>query len=149
MASIDHDLTATLNGLIEACIDAEEGFELAAGNVSDFELRALLSDCSRLRGTMADDLQNLVQSLGEDPATKVTVTGALHRRWMTLKKAFSGQPDISILADCRRGEEAVVDEFRAALEKCLPPEPDALVRRQFSVIVATCERLKSLEKSLS
>jgi uncharacterized protein (TIGR02284 family) len=149
MIRSDDDLIRLLNNLIEACIDAEEGLELAAENTKDFELRAFLADGSRLRTTMANDLQNLVRSLGFDPATKGTTTGMLHRQWVILKQAFIGKSDFSILADCRRAEESVVNEYRSTLEKSLPSEPETLVRRQFAVIVATCERLKSLERSLA
>ena len=141
-------LVAQLNRLTEVCIDAEEGYQQAAEQIEDFELTALLADCARGRTAMADELQNMVQALGGDPVIRGTASGRLRRKWLRVKKTLAKQSNVSILCDCRQGEEVVAEEFRRALEQPLPAEQDAVVRRQFSTIVATCERLKSLEQSL-
>ena len=141
-------LVARLNQLTEVCIDAEEGFQEAAEQIQDFELTALLGDCARLRTAMADELQDMVQALGGNPVGRGTATGQLRRKWLRVKNTLAKQTTVSILCDCRRGEEVAAAEFRRAVEQTLPAEQDAVVRRHFSAIVATCERLKSLEQSL-
>jgi uncharacterized protein (TIGR02284 family) len=143
------EIVALLNRLIQACFDAQEGFGHAAQLVQDFELRALFNDAAQLRSVMAEDLVSLVRGLDGDPIAEGAAVGNLRRGWMALKMTFAEQPDVAVLADCRRGEESTVEIFRQVLEESLPPEANALVRRQFSVVVATCERLKSLEKALS
>jgi hypothetical protein len=42
----------------------------------------------------------------------------------------------------------LADAMREALQMPLSPEPDAIVRKSFSEVVATSERLKSLEQTL-
>lgn len=142
------EVVASLNRLIQACVDAQRGFDAAAESVQDFELRALFHDAAQLRAVMAEDLCSLVRGLHGDAIPEGTVAGNLQQGWTAIKKRLSAKPDLTVLSDCRRGEESTVETYRQVLEGSLPPEPDVLVRRQFSVIVATCERLKSLEKAL-
>ena len=157
MNSSTDELASVVSSLVITCKNAQEGFELAAERVRDFELRAFLGDCGRLRGDMIDDLKVAQRELGMESDTDVDAgsdvasaadgsDGSGHP-WMESQAVIADGDDCQMLTQCRRGEELAVAEYRDGIERGLPAELESLVRRQFAVIVATCERLRSLEKN--
>ncbi|HLM55696.1 MAG TPA: PA2169 family four-helix-bundle protein, partial [Pyrinomonadaceae bacterium] len=102
MAS-NEEVVSTLNDLIEACRDGQEGFRSAAEGVRDEELRALFLEYSRQRGSFSSELQAEVRRLGGEPETEGSVVAAIHRGWMDIKAAVTGADDRSILRECERG----------------------------------------------
>ena len=113
-----------------------------------FEIRALktlFSDYSQQRSRFATALQSEARRHGEtEPETSSSATGALHRGWINLKSAITGGDEHAILAECERGEDSAVEEYKKALEDGLTPSAQELVSRQFAEIKAAHDRIKSL-----
>ena len=76
-------------------------------------------------------------------------SGALHRIWLDVKATFSGHDRKSILAECERGEDAIVKAYQTALSaKCgLPPAFTEIVLRQQKGIMAAHNKIKALRDS--
>src|SRR5438874_13042712 len=138
------ETTSVLNNLIETLKDGQEGFKQAAEAVKDPQLKSLFVEYSAQRSQFATALQSEVQSLGNEPETDSSATGALHRGWINLKSAVTGGDDHAILAECERGEDSAVEEYKKALEDGLSPAAQELVTRQFAEIKAAHDRIKSL-----
>ncbi len=134
-----------LNNLIETLKDGQEGFKQAAESVSDPKLKSLFRDYSEQRSRFATALQGEVRRHGEtDPETSSSASGALHRGWINLKSALTGGDEHAILAECERGEDSAVEEYKKALENALTPSAQELVSRQFAEIKAAHDRIKTL-----
>ena len=134
-----------LNDLIETLKDGQEGFKQASQGVSNPNLKALFRDYSQQRLRFATALQSEARRHGEtDPETSSSATGALHRGWINLKSAITGGDEHAILAECERGEDSAVEEYKKALEDGLTPSVQELVSRQFAEIKAAHDRIKSL-----
>ena len=134
-----------LNNLIEALKDGQEGFKQAAEGVSNPQLKSLFRDYSQQRSRFATALQSEVRRYGETkPETTSSATGALHRGWINLKSAITGGDEHAILAECERGEDSAVEEYKKALEDGLSPSAQDVVSRQFAEIKAAHDRIKSL-----
>jgi uncharacterized protein (TIGR02284 family) len=134
-----------LNNLIETLKDGQEGFKQAAEGVSDPKLRSLFRDYSEQRSRFAIALQSEVRRHGEtDPETSSSATGALHRGWINLKSAITGGDEHAILAECERGEDSAVEEYKKALDDGLSVSAQDLVSRQFVEIKAAHDRIRSL-----
>ena len=41
----------------------------------------------------------------------------MHRAWINLKSAVTSGDDHAILAECERGEDSAVDEYKKAMEE--------------------------------
>src|SRR5262245_8039209 len=137
--------STVLNNLIETLKDGQEGFKQAAEGVRDPELKDLFGQYSQQRSRFATALQNESRRHGETkPETGTSATGALHRGWINLKLDTTGGNDHSILAECERGEDSAVEEYKKALEEGLTPSAQELVSRQFADIKAAHDRIKSL-----
>jgi uncharacterized protein (TIGR02284 family) len=134
-----------LNNLIETLKDGQEGFKQAAESVSDPKLKSLFRDYSEQRSRFATALQSEVRRHGEtDPETSSSATGTLHRGWINLKSAITGGDEHAILAECERGEDSAVEEYKKALDDGLSPSAQELVSHQFAEIKAAHDRIRSL-----
>ena len=137
--------TTILNDLIETLKDGQEGFKQAAESVSNSQLKSLFRDYSQQRSRFATALQSEAKRHGEtDPETSSSATGALHRGWINLKSAITGGDEHAILAECERGEDAAVEQYKKALDNGLSPTAQELVSRQFAEIKAAHDRIRGL-----
>ena len=134
-----------IDSLIETLKDGQEGFKQAAEGVNDPKLKSLFLDYSQQRSRFAAALQSEARRQGEnEPETSSSAAGALHRGWINLKSAITGGDEHTILAECERGEDSAVEEYKKALENGLTPAAQELVSRQFAEIKAAHDRIKSL-----
>src|SRR3954452_19350003 len=134
-----------IDNLIETLKDGQEGFKQAAEGVNDPKLKSLFRDYSQQRARFAAALQSEAPPHGENkPETNSSAAGALHRGWINLKSAITGGEEHTILAECERGEDSAVEEYKKALEDGLTPAAQELVSRQFAEIKAAHDRIKSL-----
>lgn len=136
---------SVLDELIQTLKDGQEGFKQAAEGVKDLQLKSLFSEYSEQRLRFASALQNQVRALGKsEPESSTSAAGALHRGWINLKSTLSGGDDHAILAECERGEDSAVEEYKKALTDDLSPELYELVSRQFTDIKAAHDRIRNL-----
>jgi uncharacterized protein (TIGR02284 family) len=135
---------STLNGLIETCKDGQEGFQTAAEGVERSDLKTLFYEFSQQRAEFAGVLQELVRSLGGDPEHSGSMSGAIHRGWIDIKSAVTGQDDEAILNECERGEDSAKDTYREAMEMNLPANIADVISQQSQAILAAHNRIRSL-----
>ena len=134
-----------IDNLIETLKDGQEGFKQAAESVRNPALKTLFSDYSQQRSRFATALQGEALRLGKTkPETSSSATGALHRGWINLKSAITGGDEHAILAECERGEDSAVEEYKKALDDGLSPAAQELISRQFTDIKAAHDRIRSL-----
>jgi hypothetical protein len=70
---------------------------------------------------------------------------AQHRGWMNVKAAVSRQNDGSIIAEAERGEDVAKAAYAEALRSTLPAAVDAIVRRQYTCVLAAHDRVRAME----
>lgn len=139
---------SVLNNLIETLKDGQEGFKQAADSVSDPKLKSLFREYSQQRSRFATALQSQARRHGEtDPETSSSASGALHRGWINLKSAITGGDEHAILAECERGEDSAVEEYKKALDDGLSPSAQELVSHQFAEIKAAHDRIRDLRNA--
>jgi uncharacterized protein (TIGR02284 family) len=145
--AVSQKVISTLNSLIETCKNAEEGFRTAAEALSDQAIKIAFAKFARERWQMARDLQDEVQGLGGSPETSGSVGGAVHRGWMHIKSAVTGNNDQQIIAEAERGEDVAKAAYKSALEESLPAQVRALVERQAAQVTAVHDQVRAMEKS--
>jgi uncharacterized protein (TIGR02284 family) len=144
MAESTQEFISTMNDLIETCKDGEEGFRNAAEAVTRNDLRSIFNEYARQRAQFGAELQTHVARLGGDPQKSGSVGGSLHRGWLNLKSAITGKDEHSILAECERGEDSAVKNYRQALDKDLPSDLRSVVESQYQQILDAHNRVKAL-----
>src|SRR5216117_1357914 len=134
-----------VNNLIETLKDGQEGFKQAAQGVKDPQLKSVFNEYSQQRLRFATELQSQARGLGEpEPETSSSAAGALHRAWINLKSAVTRGDDHAILAECERGEDSAVEEYKKTIDDDLSPAARELVSLQFPEIKAAHDRIRSL-----
>jgi len=135
-----------VNSLIETLKDGQRGFKEAADAVKDPQLKTLFNEYSLQRSRFAGELQSEAVRLGESkPEDSSSVTGAMHRAWIDLKSAVTSGDDHAILAECERGEDSAVKEYRDAMGKEELSSPiRQIVSRQYTEVQNAHDRVKQL-----
>ena len=137
----------TLNDLIETCRDGENGFRTAAEAVTDPHVRGMFERYARQRAEMARELEDQVGRLGGSAATGGSTSGAIHRGWMNLKSAVTGNDDHAIIAEAERGEDSAKAAFEKALAAgTLPAGAHELVEQQAAIVRTTHDEVRALKK---
>ena len=138
------DTVSVLNELIETSKDGEKGFQKAAEDAHDAELKSLFAEAARRCREGAAELQTRVRAEGGSPENTGTAAGTVHRGWMSLKEAVSSRDDKAILEECERGEDHAKAKYRKALEQNLPADIRAIVDRQYQGVLANHDRVRTL-----
>ncbi len=147
MAMDKDEVIATLNNLVETCKDGQNGFRTAAEGVKNAELTTLFNTYSQQRGQFAAELQNEVRRSGGDPEETGSTAAALHRGWINIKSAVTGEDEGAVISECERGEDSAVESYEEALKMDLPSDLRAILERQFMKVKEAHDRIRSLEKA--
>jgi uncharacterized protein (TIGR02284 family) len=147
MALDNDEVISTLNYLVETCKDGQNGFRTAAEEIKNSELTTLFNTYAQQRARFAAELQSEVRRLGGEPEETGSTAAVLHRGWMNIKSAVTGEDEGAVISECERGEDSAVDAYQEALDTDLPNDVKEIVLRQFSQVKEAHDRIRSLEKA--
>ena len=147
MAIDKSDVISTLNNLIETCKDGQNGFQTAADGVKNTELKTLFHTYGQQRAQFAGELQAEVRRLGGDPEQTGSVAATLHRGWINIKSAVTGEDEAAVIAECERGEDSAVRNYQEAINAGLPTDVRAIVERQYTEVKEAHDRIRALERA--
>lgn len=105
-----------LNDLIKINNDRIEGYEKAAKETTEAELKSLFSHMAQESQKNKNELISEVTSWGGTPAEGTTASGKVYRAWMDIKAALAGRDRKAILASCEFGEDAAQEAYRDVLK---------------------------------
>jgi uncharacterized protein (TIGR02284 family) len=134
-----------VDDLIETLKDGQEGFKQAAEGVKDPQLKSIFNRYSQQRSRFAAELQSYAERLGESkPEGSSSAAGALHRAWINVKSPVTRGDDYAILAECERGEDSAVNEYKKAIENGLAAPVREVVSQQYAEIKRAHDNIKNL-----
>ncbi len=146
MATND-EVISTLNNLIETAKDGQNGFQTAADGVNNPELKTLFNTYAQQRAQFVTELQAEVRRLGGDPEKSGSVAATLHRGWINIKSAVTGNDEGAVISECERGEDSAVANYREALNANLPPDIKTTIERQYGQVKEAHDRIRALERA--
>lgn len=134
--------------LVETLRDGERGFASAAEKLRDSDRPEWAATLERLSEQRADFRREIV-ALGHEYSDDVdesgTATAALHRGWIALKDALTGDDAGSVLGAAVTGENHAVSEYEDALDHDLSAGFREVVTRQHAAVVAARDEVKALQ----
>ncbi len=133
--------------LVETLKDGERGFASAADKLRDSDHPAWATTLGRLseqRAEFCREIVDLGAEYHDDVDESGSVAAALHRGWISLKDALSGDDAGSVLAAVVTGEDHAVSEYESALQQDLSAGFREVVTRQHAAIVAARDDVKGL-----
>lgn len=135
----------TLNDLIRINNDRVDGYNKAALQTADEDLRSLFTSLASQSSQFASELKSHVRSEGDDPAEGTTVSGKIYRTWMDVKAKFGGDDRKGLLSSCEFGEDAAQKAYKSALEdKDLAPECRTLIEEQKAVLKQAHDKIRDM-----
>jgi uncharacterized protein (TIGR02284 family) len=143
----DRNTVDTLNKLVEINNDRIEGYETAAGETDDTELKRLFSQLAQTSHDCNQELRKEIYSLEGTPAEGTKISGKFFRAWMDLKVALAGNDRKTILSSCEFGEDNAIETYERVIEKDLEylnfVQQD-MVRSQYLLIKSDHLKVKSM-----
>jgi uncharacterized protein (TIGR02284 family) len=136
--------------LVETLKDGERGFASAADKLRDSnrpEWATTLQKFSEQRADFSREIIDMGHEYHEDVDESGTVAAALHRGWISLKDALTGDDAGSVLGAAVTGENHAVSEYEKALEQDLSAGFRDVVTRQHAAVVAARDEVKSLQNA--
>lgn len=137
----ENETISTINSLIETLKDGQEGFRQAAEAVNNEDLKSVFANYSQQRARFAKELQSQAETEPEESSSAI---GVIHRTWIGLKSALSGGDEHAILAECERGEDSAVAEYKKAMDDDLSPSLREIVSSQYRDVQAAHDEIKNL-----
>jgi uncharacterized protein (TIGR02284 family) len=134
--------------LVETLKDGERGFAAAAEKLRDGdhpEWATTLQAFSEQRAGFHREIVALGHEYGDDVDESGSTAAALHRGWISLKDAVTGDDAGSVLGAAVTGEDHAVSEYDSALEQDLSAGFREVVSRQRAAVVAARDEVKALQ----
>jgi len=135
-----------LNDLIQIHNDRIAGYEKAIHDLKaeDTDLKSVFTNLIGESQQFKMELGTEVEVLGGDMETDTSVSGKLHRTWMSVKDAF-GSTNKSILENCEFGEDALLKAYKTVLEDdSVPAYLQEIIIRQQSILQGAHDKIKAL-----
>ncbi|GAA4404908.1 PA2169 family four-helix-bundle protein [Nibrella viscosa] len=104
-----------LNQLMTRNHEAEKGYQQAAENAKDAELKSLFLAQSRQRGEFALELDREIRTLGGLPDHDTSLASDLHRAWINIKTTFTPNDDKATVEECKRGDQIALTDYSEIL----------------------------------
>lgn len=133
--------------LVETLKDGAAGFASAADKFRDSDHPEWVTPLQRLseqRAGFSREIVELGHDYGDDVDESGTAAAALHRGWMSLKDALTGDDARGVLGAAVTGEDHAVSEYEKALEGDLSDGFRAVVTRQHAAVVTARDEVKAL-----
>jgi uncharacterized protein (TIGR02284 family) len=134
--------------LVETLKDGERGFAAAAEKLQDGdrpEWAVTLQRLSEQRAGFRSEIVSLGHAYGDDVDESGSAAAAMHRGWISLKDALTGDDAGSVLGAAVTGEDHAVSEYEEALGQDLSAGFRAVVTRQHAAVLAARDQVKSLQ----
>jgi len=153
--TFDENTSRTVNDLIETCKGGMKGYETAAGSVENPQLKSEFSRLSQQRATFVNELESTARQYGltaQDENTlegvAMDAAGAVHRGWINLKSAITGNSSEAILNECENGDAAALKTYEQALSvQALPADLISVIEKQHQEILEAKNRITSLKQT--
>lgn len=139
-----------LNDLVQINNDRIEGYERAAQETEDSDLKSLFHQMAERSHMLKSQLGSEVVKRGGKPTESTTASGKVFRAWMDFKAALTGKNRKLILQSCEFGEDAAQDAYESALKSSdkLPADIIQLVNDQKSKLSEDHDHVKILRDSV-
>jgi len=141
------EIIVQLNTLLVRNKDAEKGYHEAKDRVSNPELKSFMVSQAKQRATFSKELGETVRSLGGSPTTGASIGSEVHRAWLDLRTLITtninpDRADKVIVVECKRGEQAAINDYMQVLEETnLAPPVRKLLQQQVDRITAAYQFL--------
>ncbi len=134
--------------IVETLKDGERGFAAAAEKLTDGDRPEWATTLQRLaeqRAGFRREIVALGHEYGDDVDESGSAAAALHRGWISLKDALTGDDAGGVLGAAVTGEDHAVSEYEKGLEQDLSTGFREVLVRQHAAVLAARDEVKGLQ----
>jgi uncharacterized protein (TIGR02284 family) len=143
METTSKNTVSLLNDLIIINNDRIEGYERAAKETEDSQLKSIFSHMADESRQYKNELVREVVNQGGSPAEGTTTSGKVFRAWMDFKAAVTGKDRKAIIASCEFGEDAALETYDNVLKsEDLSASVKSIVSRQRTSLQQSHDKIK-------
>ena len=139
---------SVITDLVQTLEDGRKGFADAAKKLADDGNQQLATTFERFatqRQELSTELRRVAAQQGISLDESGSIAGSLHRGWIGLKDALTGDSAESIVSAAKSGEDHAVSEYDKALDDDdLPADVRTTVSDQRTTIRSTRDSLESM-----
>lgn len=143
MSTLTDTTARALTDLLNLNRTSTKGYQEAAEEVKNPELKSQLSQYSQQRASFVSDLERYARQYGIDASGSNTVeslatdaAAAVHRGWINIKSAVTGQDDSAVLEAAETGEAAALKGYETALSATdLPADVQSVLQKQHGEVL--------------
>lgn len=147
MKRTKEEMGEKLNELLEKSYDAEKGYKKAADKVKNDRLKDFFKQKTQERKMFIKELREEIAGYGQVPEEGGSTTGTMHRTWMDMKAALSGDNEEAVLEESLKGEKAALEDYKEiTTETDLPPTLSSKLNRQQKHIQNSINNVKMYEQ---
>ncbi|WP_224483439.1 ferritin-like domain-containing protein [Robertkochia aurantiaca] len=143
------EIKSVINDLIRKNLDAQKGYQKAADQADDAQLKSFFRKQSTQRADFAGRLREEASKhvSADDLDTEGSAKGSMHRTWMDIKAALSSDDDEAMLEECLRGDKASLEEYEDVLSDHdqLPENLRQTITSQLINLKGTLNEVEHLE----
>ncbi len=131
-----------------------KGYQEAAEEVKSPDLKSKLSEFSQQRAHFVSDLEGYARQYGIDAKEETTIesvaadaAAAVHRGWINIKSAITGQDDSAVLEAAETGEATALKAYETVLSSNDVPAGAKSVFQQQHDAILQAKNWLSMNKS--
>ncbi|WP_413431361.1 PA2169 family four-helix-bundle protein [Crateriforma spongiae] len=136
-----------LQQLIQANIDAYDGFRESAEEIEHSALADLFRQIAHQRSKFATELQNFVSWNGEAPETDGSVAASIHRTWIDIRGKLNGGDPHVILIEAERGEDHIKHAYEDVLKETAGSAMSDVLNAQYAIVKSGHDKIRDLRDS--
>lgn len=139
--------SAVVEDLIETLEDGRKGFGQAADKIADdgrADLASKFRELSSQRARFSAQLREWAGTKSVDIREEGSIGGAMHRGWISLKDALTGDNADAVVGAVKTGEQHAVTEFEDALEKDIDESLRQIVQTQAAAVRQSFNEMDTL-----
>ena len=136
--------------LVETLKDSRNGFSAAAEKLRDSDrgdVATTMQGYADQRAEFSREIVEMGHEYGDEVDEGGSFAAKLHRGWLSMKDAVSGDDAGGVVEAAASGEEHAEKEYRKALDEDISEGFRAVVQRQHDAIAQTVTELKSTPRN--
>ncbi|MBD3664607.1 PA2169 family four-helix-bundle protein [Sulfitobacter aestuariivivens] len=137
---------AKLKELYTRLVDSRDGYEQAFEHATETYFKPMLAELKTERAEFAAAVRADLRKVGENVDEEGSILAGLHRSFLGVRDAVTGQDDDAIKAEIARGEEHLKKAYEAAVEEADGTTQATLMTQKHKVDQAI-ERVEARENA--
>lgn len=145
-ANFDAETLDALKDLVRINVDSAQGWDRAAADVKDANLKAFFQRVGQQRAGFAHELRRFVEMRDEDVSMSSSLSATLHRWWIDLRSTVQGN-EYAVLAEAERGEDVIKHTYEKTLPKVGGSPLMSVLNDQYAQVKATHDQVRDMRDS--